>query len=149
MLSEQADFFAWCNRFWVDHDRYPLPKEVWDWLKSHLQREFPRIVCLCGSTRFRDEFQLANYQESIKGNIVLSVGFYMHRPETLHTQELGCTPEQKIQQDDLHKRKIDLADEVFVLNVGGYIGESTRSEIDHAIATGTPVRYLEAQDAER
>ena len=104
----------------------------------------PKIVCLCGSTRFRDEFQIANYKESIKGHIVLSVGFYMHRPEILHTQELGCTPEQKIQQDELHKRKIDLADEIFVLNVGGYIGESTRGEIDYAIATGTPVKYLEA-----
>ena len=108
----------------------------------------PKIVCLCGSTRFRDEFQLANYEESIKGNIVLSVGFYPHRPETIHTEELGCTPEQKIEQDKLHKYKIDLADEVLVINVGGYIGESTRGEIDHAIATNTPVRYLSDEAAE-
>ena len=45
--------------------------------------------------------------------------------------------------DDMHKRKIDMADEIFVINVGGYIGESTRSEIKYAQATGKPVRYLE------
>ena len=105
--------------------------------------KMPKIVCLCGSTRFRNEFQIANYEESIKGNIVLSVGFYAHQPETIHTQELGCTPEQKILQDELHKRKIDLSDEVLVLNIGGYIGDSTRSEIEYAINTGTPVRYKE------
>ncbi len=103
----------------------------------------PKIVCLCGFTRFRDEFQVANYEESMKGNIVLSVGFYAHRPETIHAQELGCTPEQKIAQDELHKRKIDISDEVYVLNINGYIGDSTRSEIDYAIGIGVPVRYKE------
>ena len=102
----------------------------------------PKVVTLCGSTRFRDEFQIANYEESIKGNIVLSVGFYLHQPETIHAQELGCTPEQKIAQDDLHKRKIDLSDEVLVLNIGGYIGESTASEIAYAEKIGVPVRYF-------
>jgi hypothetical protein len=51
--------------------------------------------------------------------------------------------EEKVKLDDLHKRKIDLADEVFVLNVGGYIGSSTRGEIEHAEKTGKPIRYLE------
>jgi hypothetical protein len=44
--------------------------------------------------------------------------------------------------DELHKRKIDLADEVMVLNVGGYIGDSTRSEIEYAVKTGKTVKYL-------
>jgi hypothetical protein len=81
------------------------------------------------------------------GHIVLSVGFYPHADIGVHHSEnVGCTSEQKIALDELHKRKIDLADEILVLNVGGYIGDSTRSEIEHAIKTGKPVRYLESPD---
>jgi hypothetical protein len=116
-------------------------------------KPMPRIVCLCGSTRFYEAFQRANYEETIAGHIVLSVGFYMHASTggdtpwgigKVHGENVGCTPEQKVQLDELHKRKIDLADEVFVLNVDGYIGDSTRSEIEYAEKHGVPVRYLEA-----
>lgn len=103
----------------------------------------PRIVCLCGSTRFYDAFQRANYEETMAGRIVLTVGFYPHA--NVHHEGAGCTPEQKIALDELHKRKIDLADEILVLNVGGYIGESTLSEIAHASATGKPIRWLEVR----
>jgi hypothetical protein len=103
----------------------------------------PRIVCLCGSTRFHEAFMRANYEETMAGRIVLSVGFFMHRPDTAHGEALGCTPEQKVALDVLHKQKIDLADEVLILNVGGYVGESTRSELEHARAQGKPVRWLE------
>lgn len=105
----------------------------------------PVIVCLCGSTKFKDAFDLANYEETMAGRIVLSVGFFMHTSgnKAPHGEAVGCTPEQKIALDVLHKRKIDLADEVLVLNVGGYIGESTRSEIEYAEKTDKPVRYLE------
>ena len=103
----------------------------------------PRIVCLCGSTRFYRAFQEANYRETMAGKVVLSVGFYPHSPEEAHGEDRGCTPEQKVALDKLHKHKIDLADEVLVLNVGGYIGSSTRSEVDYAIAHGKPVRWLE------
>jgi hypothetical protein len=67
----------------------------------------------------------------------------MHATREVHGGQLHCTDEQKIQLDELHKRKIDLADEVLVLNVGGYIGSSTRSEIEYAIAHNKPIRYLE------
>jgi hypothetical protein len=103
----------------------------------------PKIVCLCGSTRFKDAFDEAAYQEAMAGRIVLSVGFFMHATGNRHGDHVGCTPDQKIQLDELHKRKIDLADEILVLNVGGYIGESTRSEINYAVAHGKPARYLE------
>jgi 8-oxo-dGTP pyrophosphatase MutT (NUDIX family) len=105
----------------------------------------PKIICLCGSTRFYEYFQRANYDETMLGNIVLSVGFYPHAQKEMHHEDAGCTPEQKIALDELHKRKIDLADEVLVLNVGGYIGSSTRSEIDYAEVHGKPVRYLETE----
>lgn len=106
-------------------------------------KEMPKIIVLCGSTRFYQQFQRANYEETMKGNIVLSVGFYIHRSEIAHEERRGCTSEQKIALDELHKRKIDLADEVLILNVGGYIGESTRSEIEYAQSLKMPIRYLE------
>lgn len=104
----------------------------------------PTIVCLCGSTRFYEAFQEANYRLTMKGKIVLTVGFYPHASREAHGQDIAITPQQKLQLDELHKRKIDLADEVFVLNQDGYIGESTASEIAYALAQGKPVAYLEA-----
>ena len=107
----------------------------------------PPIVCLCGSTRFYDQFQKSNYDETMAGKIVLSVGFYPHSTERAHGEQVGCTPEQKENLDRLHKQKIDLADEVFVLNVNGYIGDSTKSEVRHAIERGKPIRWLEPDRA--
>jgi hypothetical protein len=101
----------------------------------------PTIVCLCGSTRFYEAFQYANYVETMKGKIVLSVGFYVHNSEQAHGEKIGISPEQKIKLDELHKRKIDLADEILVINVGEYIGESIRSEIDYAIKLNKPIKY--------
>jgi hypothetical protein len=103
----------------------------------------PKIVCLCGSIRFYEEFQRQNYLETMAGNIVLSVGFYPHSSEQMHGENIGITPEQKIALDELHKRKIDLADEVLILNVNGYIGDSTESERQYALWTNKKVRYLE------
>ncbi len=104
----------------------------------------PKIVTLCGSTRFYDAFQRANYNLTMGGSIVLSVGFYPHSSEiTGHGEGVGHDSDEKVALDELHKRKIDLCDEVFVLNVGGYIGDSTRSEIEYAHAHDKPVIYLE------
>lgn len=99
----------------------------------------PTVVCLCGSTKFKDEFQRQNFLETMKGNIVLTVGFYGHADKEVYL----LRDEEKIFLDDLHKRKIDLADEVLVINPKGYIGDSTHSEIDYALKTGKVVRYLE------
>lgn len=101
------------------------------------------IVCLCGSTRFYGAFQQANYAETMAGRIVLSVGFYPHSAAVAHGEGVGATSEQKVALDELHLDKIDLADEVLVLNVGGYVGDSTRREIQHARNTGKTIRWLE------
>ena len=77
----------------------------------------PFIVCLCGSTRFYKEFVQANYDETMAGRIVLSVGFFGHAKDDAHYQTTGITPADKGRLDELHKRKIDLCDEVYVLNV--------------------------------
>ena len=55
----------------------------------------------------------------------------------------GTLSKTKEMLDDMHNRKIDMADEIFVINVGGYIGDSTRFEIDYAIEHGMKIRYLE------
>lgn len=106
----------------------------------------PVITVLCGSTRFYDAFQEANYRLTMAGQIVLSVGFYPHaQAEHGHGEGVGYDSAEKVALDELHKRKIDLADGVLVLNVGGYIGESTRGEIEYAERAGKPVAYLETK----
>jgi hypothetical protein len=98
----------------------------------------PPVVCLCGSTRFKDAFTAAMRDETLSGKIVLSVGLFGH------LEGLDMDGPIKQMLDHLHLRKIDLADEVLILNVGGYIGSSTRNELDYARRVGKPVRFLEA-----
>lgn len=105
----------------------------------------PTIVVLCGSTRFSADFQSANLRETLAGKIVLSIGCDMRSDaEIFGDMSADELANVKADLDNLHKRKIDLADEVLVLNVGGYIGESTMSEIEYAEALARPIRYLES-----
>ena len=97
-----------------------------------------KVITLCGSTRFKDAFLQEQKRLTLEGNIVISVGLFGHSGDGEVWAE-GT----KAMLDDMHKRKIDMADEIFVINVGGYIGESTRSEIEYAKHTGKVVRYLE------
>lgn len=101
----------------------------------------PRIVCLCGSTRFIDEFQRANLERTLAGEIVLTIGCDTKSDADPAAVGAGI---DKAALDELHKRKIDLADYVLVLNVGGYIGDSTRSEVEYARAHHKPVEWLES-----
>lgn len=96
-----------------------------------------KIVCLCGSTRFKDAYIEANKYETLKGNIVLSVGLFGHE------EGIDMDWPTKAMLDSLHLRKIDLADEILVLNIGGYIGKSTAREIKYAKNTGKGVRFIE------
>lgn len=100
----------------------------------------PEIVCLCGSTRFVGAFFEAGWQLTLDGYVVLSIGVCKHA-EDHGGEALGQDVAERL--DELHKRKIDLADWVMVLNVGGYIGESTRAEIEYADNLGKRVAYLE------
>ena len=97
-----------------------------------------KVITLCGSTRFKDAFMETQKRLTLEGNIVISVGLFGHSGD-----EEVWTEGTKEMLDDMHKRKIDMADEIYVINVGGYIGSSTRSEIEYATARGMPVRYLE------
>ena len=104
-----------------------------------------KVITLCGSTRFKNEFMEAQKKLTLEGNIVISVGLFGHSGdnEVWEGMDEDTLTATKIMLDDMHKRKIDMSDEIFVINVGGYIGSSTRSEIEYAISTGKAVRYLE------
>ena len=97
-----------------------------------------KVITLCGSTRFREEFLEVQKRLTLEGNIVISVGLFGHSGD-----DEVWSDGVKEMLDDMHKRKIDMADEIFVINKGGYIGSSTRSEIEYAHVTGKPVRYME------
>ena len=97
-----------------------------------------RVVTLCGSTRSKDAFMEAQKRLTLAGNIVISVGLFGHSGDN----EVW-TEGTKEMLDNMHKRKIDMSDGIYVINVGGYIGESTRSEIDYATKNGKTVEYLE------
>lgn len=93
------------------------------------------VVCICGSTRFRHEMADANRRLTLDGSIVVAPGVFGHSGDAM-------TEEQKTALDALHLQKIDLAQSIYVVNPGGYIGESTTREIAYAERTGKPVAYL-------
>ena len=102
---------------------------------------FP-VITLCGSTRFKDQFIEAQKCLTLAGNIVISVGLFGHSGDN----EVW-TEGTKEMLDDMHKRKIDMADGIYVINVNGYIGSSTRSEIEYARKKGKQVLFLEPDKA--
>ncbi len=97
-----------------------------------------KVITLCGSTKFKDEFLNQQKKLTLEGNIVISVGLFGHSGDSEALDE-----KTKLMLDDMHKRKIDMADEIFVINKNGYIGSSTKSEIEYAIKTNKKINYLE------
>lgn len=128
-----------CGEFWICRG-IPMLIENFKKIKAGYS-----VVTLCGSTRFKDEFMEAQKRLTLEGNIVISVGLFGHSgdQEVWENMDEGTLTKTKEMLDDMHKRKIDMADSIFVINVGGYIGDSTRSEIEYAKAHGKEVRYLE------
>lgn len=95
-----------------------------------------KVITLCGSTRFKEEFEKKNRELTLAGNVVFSVGAFGHAGDTI-------TPEQKIMLDEIHKQKIYMSDAIYVINPGGYIGDSTRSEIAFAWDINKEIEYME------
>lgn len=95
------------------------------------------VITLCGSTKFKKEFEEANARLTMEGNVVISVGLFGH------ADSVALTKEQKEMLDQIHFDKIHMSDEIYVINVGGYIGESTRNEIEFATTTNKKISYLE------
>ena len=95
-----------------------------------------KVITLCGSTRFKEDFERINKQLTLAGNIVISVACFGHAGDNF-------TEEQKAMLDNIHKRKIDMADAIYVINKDGYIGSSTRSEIQYATRLGKQIIFME------
>lgn len=112
----------------------------------------PEVICICGSTRFIDQHAIARWEFEKTGEAICLMVNYL---PAWYAEEQGWNGQDhfaeqagvKKIQDQLHFAKIDLADRVYVVNVGGYIGESTRNEIAYAEQTGTPVEYMEPPQA--
>ncbi len=96
-----------------------------------------KVITLCGSTKFEDEFKNIQKKLTLEGNIVISVVFC----NSCDNEVFDTSTKEML--DDMHKRKIDMADEIFVINKNGYIGSSTKSEIEYALKTNKKVNYLE------
>ncbi len=103
-----------------------------------------KVITLCGSTRFKDAYLEAQKRLTLEGNIVISVGLFGHSGD-----DEVWTEGTKEMLDDMHRAKIDMADEIFVIDVGGYIGQSTRLEIEYARSLGKPVEYMSSSQYER
>ena len=109
----------------------------------------PTIVCLCGSVRFLEAFDQASLRETLAGRIVLSVGSHHQRDDDALAHLTDAERAAALDRlAALHRHKIDLADEILVINTGGYTGPSTRAEIAYARARGKTIRWLEEQHAD-
>lgn len=97
-----------------------------------------KVITLCGSVKFKDDFLREQARLTLEGNIVLSIVMF-----DLSRDKQILLEETREMIDDMHKRKIDMSDEIFVINKNGYIGKSTNSEIEYAIKTGKKVNYME------
>ncbi len=101
------------------------------------------IITLCGSSKFKEAFYEAQKRLTMEGNIVLSLGFFSQADQNVWAGK----DDKEIQRikdmlKEMHRTKIDLSDSIFVINVNGYIGESTSEEIEYAKSKGKTVRYL-------
>lgn len=105
-----------------------------------MPRKYP-VVTLCGSTRFKEEFEKVQKDLTLAGNAVISVGLFGHAGdnEVWENMPEDTLTRTKRMLDDMHKQKIDMADSIFVVNPNGYIGESTWSEICYAFMTGKKI----------
>ncbi len=101
----------------------------------------PTVVCLCGSTKFKKEFEIVARNETMKGRIVLTLAVFSQ------TDGDPLTDEQFTMLRHLHRHKIKMSDEIFVVNVDGYIGESTREDIEFASSSNMRIEYLVPVDA--
>lgn len=104
-----------------------------------------KVITLCGSTKFKDEFLRVQKELTLEGNIVISLGLFTQSGdnEVLENMDEKTLFKTKEMLCDMHKRKIDMSDEIFVINVNGYIGKNTKNEIEYAKKTGKKVNYLE------
>ena len=95
------------------------------------------IITLCGSIKFKNEFMKIQEKFTLEGNIVFTPNFF----NNIKKEEISLDTKKML--DEMHKQKIEMSDEIYVINCGGYIGESTKSEIEYAKTKGKKISYLE------
>jgi len=134
-----------CNSYFDDYESIAHTLKCLAFYDAKPRADRPTIVCLCGSTRFMEAFFDEGWRLTLEGKIVLSVGVCKHADEDGAHGAEALGPDVVKQLDELHLRKIDLADEVRILNVGGYIGESTGKELAYARKQGKVIRFLEEE----
>jgi hypothetical protein len=110
-----------------------IDRELYQSIPIHSRR-----ITLCGSTRFRDQFDFWNTHLTLAGNAVYSVAIDAHG----EIREALPTEKEKTLLDEVHLMKIMNSDAIFVIDVGGYIGTSTAREIEFARSRGKDVFYL-------
>ena len=122
---------------------------LYDWWKYNHHKYIDnndkpfKVITLCGSTKFKDKFLEVQKALTITGHIVITPGEY----SKAEGEEL---PEETLKMfKELHKQKIDMADAIFVINYNGYIGESTKEEIEYAKSQNKIIMYLEENDEEK
>jgi hypothetical protein len=108
----------------------------------------PKVITLCGSTRFEAEFVEVNQRLTMGGFVVISLGMFS-LPELPDYDWTADSSDLKGRLGDVHLQKIRMADQVYVVDPGGYVGESTRREIAYAESLGKPVRYLSRESPAR
>ena len=101
-----------------------------------------KIITLCGSTKFKQEFLNVNKWLTLQGNVVITVGLFGQ------VDNEPIFPEEKILLDEIHKVKIDLADEIFVIDINGYIGNSTKNEIEYANSKNKKIRFFSSEKSD-
>ena len=95
------------------------------------------VVVLCGSTRFKDEFEKVSRELTLSGYIVISLSVYSHY------DNLNLNKDQINMLTNIQYQKIDMADEIYVINKYGYMGSGTIKEIEYAKSKGKVIRYME------
>lgn len=103
-----------------------------------------KVITLCGSTKFKEQFMEAQKELTLNGFIVISPCIFKHSEDDIEVIEVFDKWDNKIMTtlEDMHKQRIDMADEIFVINYKGYIGDSTKSEIEYAMKQGKGIRYM-------
>lgn len=139
-----ADYKQALKEVGVDIDDYDYDRPYKNFLKiadtdlvKYLMGKHKKIVTICGSSRFKEEILQACEDLTMQNYIVLFDGVFVH------ADNVDIVPEEKRQIDDLHKEKILISDSIYVINKNGYIGSSTKSEIEFAKEHNKEIRYLE------
>ena len=96
------------------------------------------VITLCGSIKFKNEFIKVQERLILEGNIVFTPNFF----NSIKKEEINEKTKKML--DEMHRQKIDFSDEIYVINLDGYIGESTKSEIEYAKSKGKKISYLES-----